>query len=150
MLIPRPGPARAEGARRATRGDRRGIRFNNALFVRGDRGFRLWWSDLFILGLTVPLALATWSTPLRPGVAIATVVAHYFLFCNITRMRGLFELLWALSYSALSVWLVGSGLLTWPGMTAVILPLTISLTIAEVTSPRYRGVGSRGYLRKRT
>ena len=115
--------------------------FNNKLYApRCGRGFRLWWSDLLIFALTLPLAAYTWSAPLRPGVAIATVVAHYFLFCNITRMRGLYELIWALSYSALSVWLVGTGLLEWPDMTGVIAPLTIALTVIEVTSAEYRGV----------
>ncbi len=120
------------------------LTFTNKLYApRRGRGFRLWWSDLLIFGLTIPLAAYTWSAPLRPGVAIATVVGHYFLFCNITRMRGLYELIWALSYSALSVWLVGAGLLEWPDMTGVIAPLTIALTVIEVTSADYRGVLSR-------
>ena len=37
-----------------------------------------------------------------------TVTAHFFLFCNVTRMRGAFELLWAVSYAALGLWAAAS------------------------------------------
>ncbi len=112
----------------------------NAIYVRGPTGFRLWWTDLLVLILAALLAAWCWDFPLGPGAAILTVVGHYFLFCNVTRMRGLYELVWALSYSALGVWLVGGGRLVWWEMTLVIMPVTIALTIAEAQSPRYRGV----------
>ncbi|MCA9689339.1 MAG: hypothetical protein KC636_06990 [Myxococcales bacterium] len=112
----------------------------NALYVRGDAGFRLWWTDLITLAIAAAIAACVWTWPLRPGYAVATVVGHFFLFCNVTRARPRDELLWALSYSALGVWLVGGGRLDWLELLGVIAPLTIAQTLSELARPDYRGV----------
>lgn len=107
----------------------------NALYVRGDAGFRLWWTDLITLAIAAAIAACVWTWPLRPGYAVATVVGHFFLFCNITRARPRDELLWALSYSALGVWLVGGGRLDWLELLGVIAPLTIAQTLSGSRAP---------------
>ena len=72
------------------------------------------------------------------------VLGHFFLFCNVVRMRRTYELIWAAAFVA---WFVSQTL-----GSAVFVPslalgppllLTALLVALELRSPRYHGVGWR-------
>jgi hypothetical protein len=84
-------------------------------------GFRL--SPFDVLALLAGGAAATASATADrwTGLAVAFVVAHFFLFCNILRMSRLLELTWAAAF-------------------ALAATLTLVLTIIQVRRPSYHGV----------
>lgn len=73
---------------------------------------------------------------------IPVAVGHFFLFCNVVRMRRSYELIWAGIFLANMVGWMGSGSFSWAGVLAIQLPLTALLVALEVRSPRYHGIGS--------
>lgn len=105
-------------------------------------GFRFSATDAAVIAISVG---ATWLLRQRLGPfvwMIPLVVGHFFLFCNIVRMRPGYELIWAATYVAnMLVW-IGSGAFSWAPVLAIQLPLTAGLVALHVRSPRYRGVGS--------
>jgi hypothetical protein len=68
------------------------------------------------------------------------VLGHFFLFCNVFRIRREYEYIWA------AVWIVNygawlfSGAFTWWGVLAVQSPLTVVLIVLEMRSPEYHGI----------
>jgi hypothetical protein len=77
---------------------------------------------------------------------LPVVVAHYFVFCNVMRLRPWREAVWALVMVwNTAVWVLGAGVLHWLPITLTVIPTTIMLIAGEVTGAGYRGVGaSRG------
>jgi hypothetical protein len=104
-------------------------------------GFRLSVLDVIILvvGSAGSIALAT----VEPwfGLAVAFVVGHFFLFCNVLRMSRPLELVWAGAFSAMVIEVVFVGLLSWPILFATSIALTIVLTVIECRRPSYHGGG---------
>ena len=109
-----------------------------------SRGFRFSWAD----GVFIVLAAAgTWMLyPVAPTYAwlIPFTVGHFFLFCNVVRMRRSYELFWA------ALFLVSFALLafafppfSWTRMLILQLPITALLVTLQIRSPRYRGVLTR-------
>ncbi len=106
-------------------------------------GFRFFWSDaVFLVGLAVTGFFL--KDLLGPSLGIFVVVpVHFFLFCNVFRLRRSFELVWTGVFLALvTAWLL-TGTINWWWVTAILTPLTVGLIIAEMRSPRYHGVLSR-------
>ncbi len=75
------------------------------------------------------------------GVAIAFVVLHFFLFCNVLRMARGLELIWAGIFAALAIAAVTFDLLSWPAVFAVSAAVTVIVAVVEVRRPSYHGVG---------
>ena len=105
-------------------------------------GFRFSATDgVFLLFLA---AGAWWfRESLGPVVgAFLFVPLHFFLFCNVFRIRRSYELIW----SAAFLGTVGSGILAgrldWVLVGVLVLPLTVLLIVLEMRSPRYHGVAS--------
>lgn len=70
----------------------------------------------------------------------ALVLLHFFLFCNVFRIRRRYELLWAAVFVANAIgWWLGGVPSCWP-VLAVQTPFTLLAIGAEVRSPRYHGV----------
>ena len=109
--------------------------------VKFDPGFRL--SRLDGLILLAGAALSAGGGAFMDaalGAAIAFVVGHFFLFCNIVRMRRARELVWTGAFIALAA---GSELFGAPGWLAtfgIMLLLTLTLVAFEMRSPAYHGV----------
>jgi hypothetical protein len=73
---------------------------------------------------------------------IVFAVGHFFLFCNVIRMRRNYELIWAALFLVnFAVLGVGFGA-PWSALL-VQFPFTLVLVFLEVRSPRYRGVFAR-------
>lgn len=79
---------------------------------------------------------------IRIGVAIAFVVAHFFLFCNIVRMARPLELIWAAAFATLAV-LATLEWIHWAAAIAISSGVTIVLTGIQMRRPSYHGVGWR-------
>ncbi len=106
-------------------------------------GFRFFATDAAFLGACAVAAFALRET-LGPLVwMFPVVVAHFFLFCNVFRVRRSYELGWTAAFlaNALAWQLFGS--FTWPGVLAVQLPLTAAAIVAEMRSPSYHVVWAR-------
>ena len=95
-------------------------------------------------GLLYPVTPTyTWLVPFTVG--------HFFLFCNVIRMRRSYELIWA------ALFLVNFGALafvfppfSWPRMLLPQLPITAVFSWLTIRSPHYRGVGCQRIATGRT
>ena len=73
----------------------------------------------------------------------ATVVVHFFLFCNVFRVRRKYELLWAVLF------IVNTGMWLWyrdfsiGKVLACQSIVTVKVISAEVFRPRYHGIFAR-------
>ena len=103
-------------------------------------GFRISLLDACVLILGAVGSLIVGSFHLPVGVAIAFIVGHFFLFCNIIRMQRKLELVWAAFFCALvlaaGVW----ALLSWALVFMASACLTIVFTILTIRHPLYHGV----------
>lgn len=103
-------------------------------------GFRFSWIDGLFLALC---AGATWA--LRESMGpfvwiIAAAAGHFFLFCNVFRVRRSYELVWTGIFLAnVAAWTF-AGRFTWTGILAIQLPVTLTVIVLEVRSPRYHGI----------
>ncbi len=92
-------------------------------------------------------AVATWL--LLPHIGFlawlpAVALGHFFLFCNVFRVRRRYELVWAAGFLLnFGAWAL-SGAFDWLGVLAVQTPLTLLVIVLEIRSPRYHGVFARG------
>jgi len=75
------------------------------------------------------------------GFAIAFVVLHFFLFCNVLRMSRPLELIWASIFAALAVATISQSILSWAVVFAVSSVVTVIVAFIETRRPSYHGVG---------
>ena len=74
---------------------------------------------------------------------IPFVVVHFFLFCNVFRIRRQPELIWAgLLVIVTAAW-IQSGHLSILGICGTQVPVTIAIIGNELRSPTYHGIFSR-------
>jgi hypothetical protein len=77
------------------------------------------------------------------GIAIVFTAGHFFLFCNVFRMSGPLELVWA----ALFVLLLGSTIVMqqpdWPASFALSLISTVVVVAFQLHEPSYHGIAWR-------
>jgi hypothetical protein len=104
-------------------------------------GFRLSLLDVIVLivgGLAAAYAMTfdRWF-----GIAIAFVVLHFFLFCNVLRMSRPLELTWAGIFAALAIVTISLDLLSWPAVFAISSAVTVVVALIEARLPSYHGVG---------
>ncbi|MHC4135708.1 MAG: hypothetical protein ACYS0K_12065 [Planctomycetota bacterium] len=108
-----------------------------------SRGFRFSARDAVAL---TAAAVATWLLLPRIGSfawLFPFALGHFFLFCNVFRVRRGYELIWAAGFLLnFGAWAV-SGAFDWLGVLAVQTPLTLLLIGVEIRSPRYHGVFAR-------
>lgn len=103
-------------------------------------GFRFSVTDAAVicLALTAAGGLQRMENPLWWIVLV--VVAHFFLFCNVFRVRSNFELVWACTFLLnTGFWLRRAELNCLP-VLAIQLPITACVLLAEMRSLRYHGI----------
>ncbi len=113
---------------------------------RGDAfrpGFRLSALDVAVLVLGAGVAAAVAWQHRGVGVSVAFVVLHFFLFCNVFRIRRPAELAWALVFAVLCVIASLDALVAWPVVFVVSLISTVLFLIVELRAPSYHGVAWR-------
>jgi hypothetical protein len=79
-------------------------------------------------------ALAPWF-----GIALAFVIGHFFLFCNVFRMARSRELVWAVVFVVLSASTAFIGLPHWPVTLTISFVATVLLVVVEMRQPSYHG-----------
>lgn len=106
---------------------------------RRTAGFRLSVVDAIVL---VAGVLATAGTAGRIGPMTGVfpmAIGHFFLFCNVFRIRRSYELVWTAVFLVnFAAWTFTS--FSWAGVLAVQLPLTAVVIAFEIRSRRYHGV----------
>ena len=107
---------------------------------RSPVGFRFSWTDAVFLAVS---AVGTWLLRATPFVVLVPfVVVHFFLFCNVFRVRRKWELTWAACFLVnFAAWALTR--FSWTGVFAVQVPITLAVIAITVRSPGYRGVGTR-------
>jgi hypothetical protein len=74
------------------------------------------------------------------ALVFPVTLAHFFLFCNVFRIRRSYELVWTGAYLMnLGYWILLREL-SWLHVLAWQTPLTVAFMVAEVRSPRYHGI----------
>jgi hypothetical protein len=112
-----------------------------ALPDRADAGFRCSAGDEAVLTIAVVLAIAASWWSVDAAVVIATVVGHFFVFCNVVRLRRSFELAWAACYTTAAAILTALGAFHAGRLAFAIAPVSLIFVALEVQSARYHGVG---------
>lgn len=106
-------------------------------------GFRFFTTDGVVLALGGAAGALGWIYGGGIGLIPPFVVLHFFLFCNVFRVRRKPELVWAgtflLNCAAWSV--AGRFQVAW--IFAIQFLVTIAIILAEIRSPYYHGVFSR-------
>ena len=103
-------------------------------------GFRLSTIDIVIITVAI-LSSAYFYTVAKPiSYIIAFVVGHFFLFCNISRMSRLPELVWAVVFIVVSILALRFDLLSLFDAFLLSLGLTVLLLILEFRKPSYHGI----------
>lgn len=106
-------------------------------------GFRLSCADVVVL---LSAAIGFWllrrfEMPL--AWVLPCVVLHFFLFCNVFRVRRNYELLWAVVFLINVGWHLSQAELgVWPSLLLQ-LPVTVAVILAEMVSRAYHGIGAR-------
>jgi hypothetical protein len=104
-------------------------------------GFRLSWADA---GILLSGAVITWWGCGYLGslaLLLAIVLLHFFLFCNVFRIRRKLELIWAALFVVnVLVWSLFGQIVWWYVLVAQ-APITLSLIAVEIRSDRYHGIG---------
>ena len=105
-----------------------------------DPGFRMSILDgVVLVAGAAGVAFAAKSAP-ELAMAIGFTVGHFFLFCNLIRMRRVSELAWAAAFLALSTLSSFSNLLAWGSVFAAASVMTVVLVVIELRSPSYHGI----------
>ena len=105
-------------------------------------GFRLSAFDCVVLIVGAALAALVSTIHLAIGSAVAFVVLHFFLFCNILRMSRKLELIWTALFIILAAGAF-SQLISWALVFGLSLVGSAFLAIIEMRSISYHGVGWR-------
>jgi hypothetical protein len=70
--------------------------------------------------------------------AVAFVMGHFFLFCNVFRIRRKYELIWAVLFAVDMLALTGFARWSWTAGMLAQLPVTALVLLAE----KFRRTGS--------
>jgi len=106
-------------------------------------GFRFFATDAVVIGVLAAAAIVLRQIENPLWWILIVVAGHFFLFCNIVRIRRRFEMIWAgLFVANIGAWL-WFGELGWIGVLCVQLPITLCLVVLELRSGRYHGVFAR-------
>lgn len=132
----------AESNLRSREGAGKGASLCARLFPSGPVGFRFSPRDLLAIVAATGLTAAGWPTIGALAALPMVVLGHFFLFCNVFRVRRSYELAWSgiflLNFSAV----VTRGAGDWTTILAVQTPITLLLIGLEWCSDRYHGVGA--------
>ncbi|MEM7179675.1 MAG: hypothetical protein AAF518_02100 [Spirochaetota bacterium] len=113
------------------------------LFFDTGQGVRFWKTDLVLLILGGSIGYFLYYQSLYYySYLLAYVLLHYFLFCNIVRLRFRLEVLWACLFFA------NTSICVFQKVTLLDsffwqIPVTITLLVFHVRSKMYSGIFSQ-------
>jgi hypothetical protein len=99
--------------------------------------------------LAIGAAATALLWPVAPKLApvVPFALGHFFLFCNVFRIRREPELVWAAAFLANYGARAALGEVSWAGVCATQLPLTAFLLWRETRRPWYHGIFARRWNR---
>ncbi len=106
-------------------------------------GFRFSLRDACVIALCALTTWWLWGTLGSIAILLPGVLLHFFLFCNVFRVRTRYELIWAALFLLnASAWQIAHEL-SWQGLLGSQLAVSVLVIGAELRSPTYCGVGHR-------
>jgi hypothetical protein len=109
----------------------------------GTVGFRCSLLDGVVLGIAALLAWWVRYLGIELWWVVPAVVGHFFLFCNVFRVRQNYELIWSALFLLNFGWWFFHGHIGWLPTMLYQAPITLLAIIAEMLSPAYHGIGVR-------
>jgi hypothetical protein len=104
-------------------------------------GFRFSRTDVAAIILCVLATWGAWSFLREVAILFPVVLGHFFLFCNIFRVRRKLELWWSAVFVVnVGVWL-GVDQFTWLRVLLTQTPVTVLIVTMTVFGRDYHGVG---------
>jgi hypothetical protein len=103
--------------------------------------------DVAVLLLTGLLAWASWNIHREFGLAVAFVVGHFFLFCNVFRIGRKYELVWAALFALNMVAAASFG--RWSWTTGMLGQLAVTVPVFLAQNLRRRRAGLLSPFRQR-
>jgi hypothetical protein len=103
-------------------------------------GFRLSAADVAVLLVGAAGSLLLSRMDVALGLAVAFIVAHFFLFCNVLRMARALELAWASLFVLLSASTVLNDFPSWSQTFLAMLCFTILFAVRQTRKVSYHGV----------
>lgn len=104
-------------------------------------GFRFSATDAVAIVVAIVAAVVLRSSLGTMALLFPIVLGHFFLFCNVFRVRRSYEVAWALVFVAnVCAWWL-SGRFNWWSVLLVQTPMTLLCLGLEIRSERYHGVG---------
>ncbi len=111
-----------------------------SLFSDTDKGFRLWKSDPPLLLGSLAAGLVFYEQIGSFSYLGFYVMAHYFLFCNVFRIRLILELVWAVALLAQFALLLRWNSMDMGTLLATQAPVTLLCILWEMAAGHYRGI----------
>ena len=108
--------------------------------ARRPPGFRFSGVDAVVLLVGGVATWLTWGVLGQMALLLPVVLFHFFLFCNVFRIRRSYELAWAAAFIVNLLAWQASGTLSWRNVLLTQAPLTLVFILAEMRSGRYHGV----------
>ena len=113
---------------------------SRTIFSNPPKGFRLFPTDLVLLGLGVLLPLVAPERYFQAAALFSFSIFHFFLFCNVLRTRAIYELLWAVIFIAHAVYRFGPQGFDWLNLLIYQTPFTLGFALIEIVTGKYRGI----------
>lgn len=118
----------------------------NAIIHRHPPGFRCTLFDVLFIVVATLGAIFAWPILGEFSLLFPFVVGHFFLFCNVFRVRRRYELYWSCYFvMVFTFWLAveffgWDWMFSWWMVLIMQSPMTILLIVLEIRSPEYHGV----------
>ena len=110
---------------------------------RSQPGFRFSPRDAVVVVVCTLATAWLWGRVGSLSFVLFVVLVHFFLFCNVFRVRMRYELIWASSFVLnASAWQLMDAL-GWQSVLGTQIPITLLVIGAELRSPSYHGIGHR-------
>lgn len=108
---------------------------------RFEPGFRASTADLCAIAAAACGAAALSDSFRTASLIIIVTTLHFFLFCNVFRIRRRPEMIWAGVFFLLSVATIRLEVPGWPATIAAAAAVAAGLIARETRHPSYHGVG---------
>lgn len=115
----------------------------NTNAIRTETGMRFSFSDFVVLVVAIFGAWQLFKFGHPLWWIVVAVVGHFFLFCNVFRVRRTFELWWAGVFVVNVSACFAFGKIDWWPAMGFQLPVTIIVICLELRSSSYHGIGAR-------
>ena len=110
---------------------------------RSQPGFRFSPRDAAVIGVFTLATAWLWAWVDSLSLLLLGVLIHFFLFCNVFRVRTRYELIWAASFVVnAGAWQLADEL-SWQRLLGSQMVVTALVIGAELRSPSYYGIGHR-------